>query len=101
MSWGAEKIVIMGWLVAVLVEIEGVIERRFFAVAQPDQGKAEWSAVDCAILEGPVATSPANGHEPVEAIRALTASAVRAAGLAPGTVKPLGPRLPRRWLSLA
>jgi hypothetical protein len=101
MTWGTEKVVVMGWLVAVLVEVEGAPERRYFAVAQPDQQRAEWAAVDQAILDGPVTTSPVGGHEPVEAIRALTASALKSAGLAPGAVRPLGPRLPRRWLTLA
>jgi hypothetical protein len=92
-----------GWLVGVLIETaeRPSPQRRFFVVAQSDQGRAEWAAVDCAMPEGPVASSPSGGIEPVEAIRPVSAAALRSIGLASGGVRALGPRLPRRWLGQA
>ena len=83
------------------VEDEPSPQRRFFVVAQADRARAEWSAIDCAMLEGPVAASPAGGLEPVEAIQPLAASVLRSAGVAPGAAKALGARWPRRWITAA
>jgi hypothetical protein len=87
--------------VSVLIEVEqdSSPQRRFFVVAQADRARAEWSAIDCAMIEGSIAASPANGLEPVEAIRAVSAAAMRSAGLTPGATRALGPRLPRKWLA--
>lgn len=92
-----------GWLVGVLIETAEPPspQRRFFIVAQSDQGRAEWAAVDCAMAEGSVAASPSGGLEPVEAIRPIAATALRSIGLSAGAVRALGPRLPRRWMGQA
>ena len=92
-----------GWLVGVLIETAEPPspQRRYFIVAQSDQGRAEWAAVDCAQLEGPVAASPSGGLEPVEAIRTVTAAGLKSIGLLPGGARALGPRLPRRWTGSA
>lgn len=89
-----------GWVVGVLIETDEAPspQRRYFLVAQADRARAEWSAVDCAMLEGPIASSPARGLEPVEALKAVSAPALKSAGLSPGAAKALGPRWPRRWL---
>ena len=90
-----------GWLIGVLVEIAG--ESRpllhYFAVGHLDQGKAEWTAVDRAAEAGRIASSPVGGQEPVEAIRPLTLQKMRMLGLAPGEVRALGWKHPRRWLT--
>jgi hypothetical protein len=90
-----------GWVIAVMVEAwdEPGLAPRYFAVAKPDQARAEWAAVDLAVGLGRVATSPVGGQEPVKAVTALTAQAMARLGLQPGTVQSLGPRLPRRWLA--
>jgi hypothetical protein len=90
-----------GWLIAVLVEIAGEPAplRHYFAVGYEDQGKSEWTAVDWAGRTGRVATSPVAGQEPVEAVRALTPAKMKTLGLAPGDVRELGWRHPRRWLT--
>ena len=90
-----------GWLVGVLIEVAGtpLPQRRFFVVAQADRARAEWSAIDCAMQEGPISPSPSGGLEPVEAMRSIPAFALRSAGVAAGTIRALGPRCPRRWLS--
>lgn len=92
-----------GWMIAVLLTPEGETEpvRWWFAVGKPDQQRAEWAAVDCALPIGSVATSPSKGVEPVEAVSLLPDRVVRTMGLAPGEVKALGRRIPRRWLSMA
>ncbi len=90
-----------GWLIGVLVEIAGEPKplRHYFAVGHEDQGKSEWTAVDWAQRAGRVASSPIGGQEPVEAIKALTPAKMKLLGLAPGEVRELGWRHPRRWLS--
>ena len=90
-----------GWLIAVLVELPGEPAplRHYFAVGHEDQGKSEWTAVDWAREAGRIAASPFAGQEPVAAIRALTPAKMKSLGLAPGQVRPLGWRHPRRWLS--
>jgi hypothetical protein len=47
---------------------------------------------------GEVASSPVAGAEPVEALRPLTRARMGVLGLAPGEVRELGSRYPRRWL---
>ncbi len=90
-----------GWVIAVLLELPGEPAplRHYFAVGHEDQGKSEWTAVDWAGRAGRVAVSPRAGQEPVEAIRPLTPSKMKELGLAPGEVRELGWRHPRRWLS--
>ena len=87
-------------MIAVMVELPdgGAAVRHFYAVAKPDQGRAEWAAVDCATAVGLVATSPVGGVEPVAAVAALSPALVKQIGLADGQVRALGPRWPRRWL---
>ncbi len=89
-----------GWLVGVLVEVPDAPApvRHYFAVGFPDRGKAEWTAIDNAVGLGPVATSPAGGIEPVEAIAEIPAARMKTLGLAPGQVRGLGWKWPRRWL---
>jgi len=90
-----------GWLIGVLVEVAGEPKplRHYFAVGHEDQGKSEWTAVDWAGRTGRIASSPMGGQEPVEAIRPLTSSKMKTLGLAPGEVRELGWRHPRRWLT--
>jgi len=90
-----------GWLIGVLVELTGEPAPllHYFAVGHTDQGKCEWTAVDHAGRTGRVATSPVGGQEPVQAIRALTLAKMKTLGLAPGEVRELGWRHPRRWLT--
>jgi hypothetical protein len=90
-------------MIAVMVELadEPLPVRHFYAVAKPDQGRAEWAAVDCATALGMVATSPVGGVEPVEAVAPLALHTVKQIGLAPGQVKAMGRRWPRRWLGPA
>lgn len=90
-----------GWLVAVMLEIEGERAplRHYYAVGHADQGRAEWTAVDRALTAGRVATSPIGGLEPVQALKALTALRMKVLGLAAGEVRALGPNHPRRWLA--
>jgi hypothetical protein len=91
-----------GWLIGVMVELAGepVALRHFFAVGHEDQAKAEWTAVDNALLIGKVATSPVGGLEPVHAVSELTAKTVKALALKPSEVRSLGWRWPRRWITL-
>ena len=91
-----------GWLIGVMVELVGepVALRHFFAVGHADRAKAEWSAIDQALLIGHVATSPVGGLEPVHAISELSAKAVSALALKPSEVRALGWRWPRRWTTL-
>lgn len=90
----------VGWMIGVMVELErgAAPVRHYFAVGRPDRNRAEWAAVDAALPLGPVATSPHGGHEPVEAVAALSPDTARAMGLKDGQVKVLGPRWPRRWV---
>ncbi|HEY8005032.1 MAG TPA: hypothetical protein VIE16_12430 [Phenylobacterium sp.] len=90
-----------GWLVGVLVEVAGESAplRHYFAIGHEDQSKSEWTAVDFAGRAGRVASSPVAGQEPVEAIRALSPAKMKTLGLAPGQIRELGWRHPRRWLS--
>ena len=90
-----------GWMIGVMVEAEAGAPavRQYYAVARPDRNRAEWAAVDQALILGAVATSPSGGNEPVEAVAPLQAATLKAMGLAPGQVRPLGPRWPRRWLA--
>jgi hypothetical protein len=87
-------------MIGVMVELPdtSAAVRHFYAVAKPDQARAEWAAVDCATALGRVATSPVGGEEPVKAMAPLPASTLRQFGVADGTVKALGWRWPRRWL---
>ncbi len=73
--------------------------RHFFAVAQPDQARAEWAAADLAMTRAAIATSPKDGVEPVEAVGGLTGRSLALLGLGAGQIRGLGPSWPRRWLS--
>jgi len=91
-----------GWLIGVLVQVPGEPSPlvHYFAVGHEDQGKCEWTAVDHARTAGRIAESPVRGQEPVEAVRALTTAKMKSLGLAPGEVRELGWRHPRRWLTV-
>jgi len=91
-----------GWLIGVMVEREGepVALRHFFAVGHEDRAKAEWTAIDQALLIGQVAVSPVGGLEPVHAVGELPAKTIAVQGLKPGEVRPLGQRWPRRWITV-
>lgn len=91
-----------GWLIGVMVEVAGEPAplRHFFAVGHEDRAKAEWRAIDSALLIGPVASSPVGGLEPVHMISELTPRTVHTLALKPGEVRPLGWRWPRRWITL-
>ncbi len=89
-----------GWIIAVLTEPAGepAPRRLFFAVGFPDQGQAEWKALDAAAAEAPVAPGPRGGVEPVQALAPLADAAMRRRGLLAGEVRPLGEAWPRNWL---
>jgi len=91
-----------GWLIGVMVELAGepVALRHFFAVGHEDRARAEWGAVDSALLIGRVATGPVGGLEPVHAVSELSAKTVGALALRPREVRSLGWKWPRRWISL-
>ena len=91
-----------GWLIGVMVELAGEPAplRHFFAVGHQDQAKAEWRAIDRALLLGAVAVSPVGGLEPVHAVSALSAKTVKSLALKPDEVRSLGWRWPRRWTSI-
>ena len=57
----------IGWLIGVMTELAGepVTARHFHAVGLEDRTKAEWRAIDKAILIGGIAGSPIGGLEPV------------------------------------
>lgn len=74
--------------------------RHFFAVRHEDRAKAEWTAIDKAMLTGQIAESPIGGLEPVHLVSELSAATVASLALKPGEVRPLGWRWPRRWLSI-
>jgi hypothetical protein len=90
-----------GWMIGVMVEVPGEPKplRHFFAVGHEDRAKAEWTAVDKALLIGRIAVSPVGGFEPVHAISELSARTVKVFALKPGEVRPLGWKQPRRWTS--
>lgn len=90
-----------GWLIGVLVRLPGEAEpaRHFYAVGLDDRARAEWAALDRAMLTGDIASSPHRGTEPVEAIRRLTQHAFDWSGLKDGEVRALGTKQPRRWLA--
>ena len=73
--------------------------RHFYAVGHDDRNRAEWAAVDQALSQGAVATSPVGGVEPVEAFARLSPKVIKRMGLRDGVVRPLGPLWPRRWLA--
>lgn len=91
-----------GWMIGVMVEVPGEAAalRHFFAVGHEERAKAEWTAIDKAMLIGPVADSPVGGLEPVHAICELPAQRVKTLGLKPGEVRALGWQWPRRWISV-
>ncbi len=91
-----------GWLIGVMVELKGEPAplRHFFAVGHNDRAKAEWKAIDSAMLIGNVAGRPVGGLEPVHAVSELSAKTVSALALKPDEVRSLGWRWPRRWVSL-
>jgi len=91
-----------GWMIGVMVELAGepMPLRHFFAVGFEDRAKAEWRAIDQALLIGPVAGSPVGGLEPVHAVSELSAKTVDALALKPDEVRALGWRWPRRWITL-
>jgi len=86
----------------VMVELAGEPAplRHFFAVGHEDRNKAEWTAIDRAMLIGGVATSPFGGLEPVHVVSELSAQTVRSLALKAGEVRPLGWKWPRRWITL-
>ncbi len=90
-----------GWLIGVLVRLPGEAApvRHFYAVGLGDRARAEWAALDRAMLLGDIASSPFQGTEPVEAMAALKPHAFDWSGLADGEVRPLGTKSPRRWLA--
>lgn len=89
-----------GWVIGVLLAAGGqAMQRHYYAVGHADRAKAEWTAVDLAIRTGEVASSPAAGAEPVEALKPLTKARMGTLGLASGEVRELGWRYPRRWLA--
>ena len=92
-----------GWMIGVMVELAGepAPVRHFFAVAQEDQAKAEWTAVDHALSLGSLAGSPFKGVEPVQAIAPLTPHKINLLGLSRGQVRALGRTWPRRWVPFA
>lgn len=89
-----------GWVIGVMLAPPGqAMLRHYYAVGHADRAKAEWTAVDWAVRAGEVAAGPLGGTEPVEALRPLTRARMATLGLAPGEVRELGWRYPRRWLS--
>ncbi|HEX3699948.1 MAG TPA: hypothetical protein VHV27_04670 [Phenylobacterium sp.] len=91
----------MSWMVGVMLELpdEPGPVRHFYAVGHDDRSRAEWAAIDEALVVGAVATSPIGGIEPVEAFARLSPRTVRRMGLGEGRVRPLGRLWPRRWLA--
>jgi hypothetical protein len=91
-----------GWLIGVMVELadEPLALRHFFAVGHGDQAKAEWTAIDSALLIGKVAASPVRGLEPVHMISELSQKTIKQLGLKPSEVRSLGWRWPRKWTTL-
>src|SRR5580698_3645110 len=91
-----------GWMIGVMVELAGEPAplRHFFAVGCEDRAKAEWRAIDKALLIGKVATSPVGGLEPVHMVSELSPHTVGRLALKPDEVRGLGWRWPRRWITL-
>ena len=91
-----------GWLIGVMVEVAGepVALRHFFAVGHEDRAKAEWTAIDRALLIGRVATRPVGGLEPVHMVSELSPRTTSVLALKAGEVRPLGRQWPRRWITL-
>ena len=91
----------VGWLIGVLVRVEGAAEplRHFYAVGHEDRAQAEWAAADLAIQVGDIASSPFRGAEPVETLRQLSRTSFDWSGLGRREVRALGVKWPRRWLS--
>jgi uncharacterized membrane protein len=91
-----------GWMIGVMVELAGEPKplRHFFAVGHEDRAKAEWTAIDRAMLIGGVAASPVGGLEPVHAISELSPQMVKSLALKPGEVRALGWKWPRRWIAM-
>jgi hypothetical protein len=89
----------MAWMIGVMVEVAGEPRplRHFFAVGCEDRARAEWTAIDKALLIGRVSVSPVDGYEPVQAVGELAARSVKAFALRPDEVRPLGWTQPRRW----
>jgi hypothetical protein len=85
----------MGWPIAVMVELddESVALRHFFPVGHDDRAKAEWKAIDQALLIGQVAVSPVGGLEPVHAVGELAPKTIAVQALKPGEVRSLGRRI--------
>lgn len=73
--------------------------RHYFAIGEEERAKAEWTAVDHALVVGAVCSSPVGHLEPVEALKHLTPARMKTLGLSAGQVRPLGSNLPRKWLS--
>ena len=96
----AAKTAPAGWVIGVMLQPPGErMQRHYYAVGHADRAKAEWTAIDWAVRAGEVAPSPVDGAEPVEALRPLTRPRMTMLGLAPGEVRELGWRYPRRWLT--
>jgi len=82
------------------LEDEPVALLHYFAVGYEDRAKAEWTAIDQALLIGQVAVSPVGGLEPVHAVGELSAKTVAIQALTPGEVLSLGRPPPRRWMPI-
>jgi hypothetical protein len=91
-----------GWMIGVMVQLAGEAAplRHFFAVGHDDRAKAEWLAIDKAMLTGQVAESPVGGLEPVHMVSELSARTVASLALKAGEVRALGWKWPRRWITL-
>ncbi len=89
-----------GWMIGVLVDVAGEAapSRHFYAVAKPDQARAEWAAGDRASAAGAIAASPHGGMEPVEAVSPISETTIKAMGLPAGETRALGRKWPRRWI---
>lgn len=89
-------------MIGVMVNLPGEAHplRCFFAVGEGDRARAEWLAIDKAMLAGQVAESPHQGLEPVHVVSELNARTAASLALKPGEVRALGWKWPRRWLSL-
>ena len=89
-----------GWMIGVMVELAGEPKavRHFFAVGGEDRSRAEWKAVDQALLIGPVATNPYRWP----GARARDQRNLRQGDQRPGPQVQRGPPprppLARRWL---
>ncbi|HEY9218059.1 MAG TPA: hypothetical protein VIO94_08420 [Phenylobacterium sp.] len=90
-----------GYMIGVMLEVAGEPAplRHFFAVGHEDRAKAEWTAIDKAMLTGHVASSPVGGMEPVHVVSELSPATIKKLALRPGEVRPLGWKWPRRWIT--